>query len=203
MPTKTRLPEASVVKATGKGWDHWFSVLDKFDCAKKGHKESAAHLLAKHKVGAWWSQTITVEYEVAKGLRKPNQRSGGKFGTDAQRTVAATVDACWDAFTTARGLNTWFASKAKVDLKVGGTYTGAGGDKCTFKNITPKKRLVMTWEHPKHSPGSQVEVTFTPTHGGRTTVRVSHTKIASKKEADDLKKAWGSVMDEFREAVEA
>lgn len=203
MGTEARIPSANVVKATGKDWDHWFKVLDKFKCAENGHKESASHLASKHGVSAWWSQTITVEYEVAKGLRKPNQRSGGKFGIDVQRTVSAQVGVCWDAFTTSKGLNSWFASKAKVDLRPGGHYTGAGGDKCTYKTVVRNKRLVMTWEHPKHTAGSQVEVTFAATHGGRTTVRVSHTKIANKAEADDLKRAWSNIIGDFKTYVEA
>jgi uncharacterized protein YndB with AHSA1/START domain len=198
---KARIAEASVVKATGKGWEHWFKVLDKFGCAKKGHKESARFLLEEHGLKPWWSQTVTVEYEVAKGLRKPSQRSGGKFGLDVHRTVSATLGDCWDAFTTAKGLNGWFASKAKVDLRVGGHYTGAGGDRCTFKKIVPSRRLVMSWEHPKHTAGSVVEVLFEKREK-KTRVSVSHTKIANKAECDDLKRAWSSVMDEFRAYVE-
>ena len=202
MEAKPRIQETSVVKATGKGWAHWFAVLDKFKCADKGHRESAKHLLERHGVTPWWSQTITVEYEVAKGIRKPSQRSGGKFGLDVHRTVSATPGDCWDAFTTAKGLNGWFASKARVDLRVGGRYTGAGGDKCTFKRIVPSKRLVMSWEHPKHTEGSVVEVLFEK-RAKKTRVSVSHTKIANKSECDDLKKAWSGVMDEFRSYVES
>jgi uncharacterized protein YndB with AHSA1/START domain len=200
--TKPRLPEESVKKATGKGWRHWFAVLDKFDCARMGHAASAKHLLEKHKLAPWWSQTVTVEYEVAKGIRKPGQRSDKKFGLDVHRTVSAPVAKCWDAFTTAKGLNGWFASRAKVDLRVGGTYTGAGADRCTYKAIVRNKRLRMTWEHPKHAPGSVVEVNFEARDKGRTRVSVSHTKIATRAEMLDLKKAWSGVMDEFRSYVE-
>lgn len=200
---KPRLPEESVVKATGKGWAHWFNVLDKFGCKEKGHKESAAFLLAKHKLTPWWSQTVTVEYEVAKGIRKPGQRSDSKFALDVHRTIAAPVEDCWAAFTTAKGLGGWFNSKVKVDLRVGGTYTGAGGDKCTYKAIVKNKRLRMTWENPKHSPGSIVEVSFQKVNETRTRVSVAHTKIANRAEMLDLKKAWSEIMDDYREYVES
>lgn len=41
---KPRLSEQSVLNGTGKGWKHWFAVLDKFGCKEKGHKEAAKFL---------------------------------------------------------------------------------------------------------------------------------------------------------------
>ncbi|HXH60688.1 MAG TPA: SRPBCC domain-containing protein [Fimbriimonadaceae bacterium] len=198
---KTRIQNEKVIAATGKDWGHWSKVLDKFDCKKQGHKETAKFLKEKHGLSDWWSQCVTIEYELAKGIRQPTQRSDRTYAITVQRTVDAGAKACWGAFTTAKGLNKWFASKTRVDLKVGGRYTAAGGDKCTYKKIVPDKRLVMTWEHPKHTPGSEVEVLITPKRG-KTTVEVSHRKIAKKSEADELKKAWSGVMDDFRSYVE-
>jgi uncharacterized protein YndB with AHSA1/START domain len=199
---KPRIPEERVVKETGKGWGHWFGVLDKFGCGTKGHKESARHLQSRHGLSSWWAQTVTVEYEVAKGIRKPGQRSDGKYALDVHRTVAAPVARCWDAFTTKKGLEGWFNSGVKTDLRVGGTYTGAGGDRCTYKVIVPKKRLRMTWENPKHTAGSIVQVSFEELDRSKTRVSVSHTKIATLAEMRDLKRAWSGVMDEFRAFVE-
>ena len=36
------LSDASAVKATGRGFDHWFAVLDAFGAPAKGHTASAA-----------------------------------------------------------------------------------------------------------------------------------------------------------------
>lgn len=197
-----RISVERVIRATGHDWAHWFGVLDGFGCSDRGHKASAQHLHDDHGVGAWWSQSITIEYEVANGIREPSQRSDGKFGLSVQRTVAAPVERCWESFTTAAGLNAWFTSNARVDFRVGGLYTSPGGDRCKFKRIDRHSFIRMTWEHPKHSPGSIVEVGF-DAKGDSTTVGVSHTRIASKEETDDLKKAWSGVMDDFRAAVEA
>lgn len=196
-----KFSEESVTNATGNGWIHWFSVLDRFNCEKKGHKESARHLEETHKVKPWWAQTLTIEYEVAKGIRERSQRCDALFGTDIQRTVTAKIDTCWNLFTTQKGLNTWFATNAKIDFRLGGVYTDAGGDRCEYKSIIPNKRFRMTWEHPKHTSGSVVEVTF-ERKGVNSVVRVSHTKIANKKEREDLKKAWQSVMDDFKRIAE-
>ncbi len=198
---KPRFSEERVINATGKGWAHWFAVLDKFDCKEKGHKASAKMLESRHKIGPWWAQSITIEYEVVNGIREQTQRSDSLFGTDVQRSVNATIDKCWELFTTPKGLNSWFNKKTSVDLRVGGVYTGAGGDRCTYKRIVPKNRIRMTWEHPKHTQGSLVEINFAKT-GKKSIVRVSHTKIATKKEREDLKKAWQKVMDDFKKVAE-
>lgn len=196
-----RISDEKVVTATGKGWDHWFSVLDEFDCRSKGHKDSAQHLLDVHGVPMWWSQTVTIEYEVSRGIREPSQRSDSKFGLSVQRTCSASVEDCWAAFTTAEGLNGWFNSGVQIDLQVGGEYTGDGGDKCVYHRIERHALIRFTWENPKHTLGSVVEVEFEPKQD-RTTVRVSHTKIANKDETDDLKKAWSGIMDDFKSFVE-
>ncbi len=198
---KPRIAEDRVIKATGHGWDHWFSVLDDFGCKAKGHKESAKHLLDLG-VSAWWSQTITIEYEVVNGIRKPSQRSDSKFGLSVQRTINTPVERCWAAFSTKDGLESWLASGVQISFEVGGVYTSKEGDQCQFKKIEHHALIRMTWEHPKHTAGSEVEVEFDD-KGDRTTVRLSHTKIANKSECDDLKAAWGSVMNDLKKTLES
>ena len=196
-----RIAEEKVIKATGKGWDHWHQVLEDFGCKEKGHKESAKHL-TELGVSMWWAQTITIEYEVSKGIREPSQRSDSKFGLSVQRTMNASVERCWNAFATANGLESWFASGVKLNFKEGGTYSSKDGDLSTFKKIMHHELIRMTWEHPKHSPGSQVNIEFEEKED-RTTIRVSHTQIANKDECDDLKAAWSSVMDGLKLKLES
>ena len=159
---QSRITEEKVVNATGQGWAHWYEVLDGFGCKTKGHKSSAAHLHEEHGVTPWWSQTITIEYEVARGIREPSQRSDLKFGLSVQRTVDASLEKCWAAFTTVEGLSGWFNSGVQLELVVGGDYTGDGSDKCVYKRIDHLSLLRMTWENPKHTLGSVVEVEFEP-----------------------------------------
>jgi hypothetical protein len=71
--TKKRGPRAfseeTVRAKTGKGWEHWYGVLDKFDARTKGHTAAAKYLYEKRKVDPWWAQAITVRYEHERGLR--------------------------------------------------------------------------------------------------------------------------------------
>lgn len=61
--------EERVKEKTGKGWDYWFGVLDKFDVRSKGHTATAKYLRDKRKVDPWWAQAITVRYERERKLR--------------------------------------------------------------------------------------------------------------------------------------
>jgi hypothetical protein len=61
--------EERVREKTGKGWDYWYGILDKFDVRSKGHTATAKYLRDKRKVDPWWAQAITVRYERVRGLR--------------------------------------------------------------------------------------------------------------------------------------
>ena len=84
------MSEKAVVAKTGHGLEHWFSVLDAFGAAAKGHTASARHLAERHGVPGWHSQGITVAYERARGLRAMNQAKGG-FQVTVTKVVPATV----------------------------------------------------------------------------------------------------------------
>jgi hypothetical protein len=73
--TFSKISEEAVKAATGKGWNEWFKILDRFDVEANGHRLAAKHLSEKHKLGPWWSQAVTIRYEWERGLRTvKNQR---------------------------------------------------------------------------------------------------------------------------------
>ena len=76
---KARRPYSDeVVRAnTGRTWDEWFALLDRWGGAQRPHPEIARWLVEEHGVGGWWAQGVTVGYEQARGLRDPGQRRGG------------------------------------------------------------------------------------------------------------------------------
>lgn len=65
-----RISDEAVRARTGKGWNEWFKILDKWGASEKGHRLSAKHLLEKYKIGPWWAQVVTIRYEFERGLRK-------------------------------------------------------------------------------------------------------------------------------------
>jgi hypothetical protein len=85
--------DASVLAATGRGWDDWCDAIDESPVAAAGHTAIATHLREVHGVDAWWAQTVTVGYERITGLRLPHQRPDGTFSVARSKTLS--IDGAW------------------------------------------------------------------------------------------------------------
>ena len=82
--------EASVRRGTGKGWDEWFRILDRWGGTSRTHTEIVRYLNEEHGVPSWWSQTVRVGYERARGMREPHQTTKG-FQVGVSRTFPVGV----------------------------------------------------------------------------------------------------------------
>lgn len=195
------ITDESVQAKTGRNWSEWLKVLDEFGGKEKGHKAMAKYLLEVQGLTPWWSQMVTVQYERSRGLRAVNERPKG-FGVSVSRTVACPLESAWNAWAEAQELSRWFTTQAKQDFREGGRYENADKDSGTFLRIVPMKRIKFTWEQSKHNPGSEVEVTFEPTKTGKVRMVLSHEKLASQKEVEDLREGWSWAMDSLKSYLE-
>jgi uncharacterized protein YndB with AHSA1/START domain len=195
------ITDESVQAKTGRNWSEWLKVLDDFGGKEKGHKAMAKYLLEVQGLTPWWSQMVTVQYERSRGLRAVNERPKG-FGVSVSRTVACPLEKAWNAWAEAQDLSRWFTTQAKQDFREGGRYENADKDSGTFLRIVPMKRIKFTWEQSKHRAGSEVEVTFEPTKTGKVRMVLSHEKLASQKEVEDLREGWSWAMDSLKSYLE-
>ncbi len=191
-----------VAAATGKSWDQWFRILDRWKALEKGHRETAKHLREAFDLSPWWSQMVTVEHERARGARDAMQRSSGAYATDVSRTIDCGIRKAFDAWRDPRRLSAWFTTKAEQDFRVGGSYSNADGDRGRFLAIVPLRRIRFTWENSRHHSGSEVEVRFVRKEDGRTVVYLTHDRLRTKKDAEDLKTAWSWAMDSLKSYLE-
>ena len=77
---RARRHERRAIKAkTGCTWERWVGALDYHGAEQMSHREIAALVSTKFKVGSWWTQTVTVGYERIKGLRARGQRRDGSY----------------------------------------------------------------------------------------------------------------------------
>src|SRR5688572_5008270 len=53
-----RISEAKLVEATGKRWEEWFAILDRWGATEHSHIEIARHLADELAVPMWWTQSI-------------------------------------------------------------------------------------------------------------------------------------------------
>ena len=91
--------DESIRRRTGRGWEEWFEMLDDWGAANRTHRETARWLAEQQDLHplAWNVQAIAASYERARGLRVVGEKDDG-FVITASRTVAAPVEALFDAF---------------------------------------------------------------------------------------------------------
>lgn len=169
---KRRMSNAAVAAKTGKKWSEWFRTLDKAGARKMRHREIAALLHAKHKVPSWWSQTVTVEYERARGLRDVHQTASG-YEAGISRTFDAPVSTLYKAWMDARLRRRWL-----------------GAAKFTVSTANPNKTLRIAWG----SGPQRVEVYFTAKGTRRAQMTVQHRKLAAAKDVVAQKKFWSTAL---------
>lgn len=201
MASEDRISDDAVRARTGKRWAQWFSALDRWGAAAKGHRATAAWLAKERGLSPWWSQTVTVRYELERGLRVRHQRSDG-YEVSASRLVPTAPARVFDAITKPAELSRWFTQGARARLVVGGSYSNRDGDRGRFLALARPKRLRMTWENPKHCPDTIVEFTVARAPSGKTQVRVTHERLASRKDAAKMKEAWSWALDSLRSYVQ-
>lgn len=189
------MSDAAVQEKTGKDWSSWFRTLDRWGARDQGHKATASWLQEEHDVSGWWAQTITVEYERARGLRAVGQTATGDHALSAQRTVAAPVDLVMDWWLDGSKRDAWLldelvAPAVHLGIRAPKTSKTAMGEVLRFRVL------------PDGAPNEhKVEVTFTDL-GDRTQVRLQHTAIAAQEERDALKTRWGPEMDRMKRTIE-
>lgn len=89
--------DAAILKATGKGWDEWFALLDAWGGTAQAHPEIARHVADTYGIDGWWAQSVTVGYERARGMRALHERPDG-FSMSASRTFPVPVERLFAAF---------------------------------------------------------------------------------------------------------
>lgn len=102
------MSDATVERATGRGWDAWFRVLDRWDATRKSHAEIARHLSGEHGIDGWWAQTVTVGYERARGMRAVHERPDG-FSVNASKTFPVPLERLFIAVTDEAERAQWLA----------------------------------------------------------------------------------------------
>ncbi len=97
----------AVRRSTGRDRDEWFAQLDAWGTAGRTHGEIAAWIMNEHGVDNWWAQTLTVDYEQARGLRPPGGSRDGTFAISASKTVSVPVKRLFEAFGDAELRERW------------------------------------------------------------------------------------------------
>jgi len=171
---------AAVKIKTGKGWNEWLAILDREKATKLGHTAIAELLNRKYGVPGWWSQTVTVGYEQARGLRVKHQKPGG-FEIGATRVIDADVKSVFKAWVDAKRRARWLPKTALVVHK-----------------STPFKSLRITWTDGTKS----ISVGFYAKGADKAQVALAHGKLSSAAQAKKMKAFWSKRLDALKNLLE-
>lgn len=175
-----RVSDPKVGEATGRSWDQWFSILDRWGAADKKHRDVAKFLVEQHDVGTWWAQSITVGYERARGMRLKYQHADG-FSVSATKTIAVPVDVLFDAFVNPRSRKRWLRD---------GTMS--------LRTSQPGRSARFDWG----DGSTRVNVGFTAKDASKSSVSVAHERLTDADEAESAKALWKQRLADLKSFLE-
>lgn len=167
--------------ATGHGWEHWLSILDRWDARERKHGEIAAYLMNEHGVPGWWAQSTTNGYERTRGMRRKHQQADG-FTIYASKTVQVPLDALFEAFAD-DGIRSQWLHDGSMSLR-----TAQPGRTARFDWNGGPTRLLVTFEAKGEA---------------KSTVHVVHERLPDEAVAEATKAQWKQRVAALKAFLEA
>jgi hypothetical protein len=167
--------DEAVKAKTGKDWAGWFGILDKAGAAKMDHKSIATLLSKEHGMPGWWSQMVTVEYELSRGLRERHEQADG-YSVSVTKTIAASLPALYAATANAAQRKKWFPQGAFQP-----------------SSQTKDKYFRGAWKK-----GARLEVGFYAKGEGKAQIALQVRKLSSKADVDTQRAAWKGALSKLQ-----
>jgi hypothetical protein len=175
-----RVSDEVVVRNTGRSWDDWFAILDEWDATTRSHRDIARYLREELGVPGWWSQSVTVEYERARGMRARHQRVSGFFSATASKTVAVPVDVLFEAVLDRQ--DEW--------LPDGGL---------SLRTAQPGRSARFDWQDGR----TRLVAGFDAKGDAKSVVALDHERLAGADEVAQMKAFWKERLDDLKRMLEA
>jgi hypothetical protein len=176
-----RVSDAAIQKSTGKTWDEWFPILDAWGAQERTHTEIARYVSEEHGVPGWWSQSVTVAYEQARGIRLKYERPDG-FSVTASKTIAVPVVVLFEAFVDDARRKEWLTDGSM-----------------SFRTAQPGRTARFNWG----DGSTRVNVGFTEKGPSKSSVAVAHERLPDADEAETTKARWKARLIELKTLLEA
>jgi len=151
-------------------------------------------------------------FRAANSTKPRNAMTNKEKSIVAEINVAADLKDVWDAWTTEKGVKSFFAPECKVDLRPDGMYEiyfnpdappgSRGGEGLRIMSIQPPQMLSFTWNAPPNLPNvreqrTHVVIRLFPEEGG-TKVTLYHDGWGTGREWDEactyFQNAWGQIV---------
>jgi len=167
---------------TGRGWEEWFDVLDRWGAAERPHREIARWIAGQLGIAplAWNAQAITDSYERVRGLRVTGQHADG-FRVSVAKTMSVPVERPYDAFVDPAVRDTWLPGATMRE-----------------RTATAPTSARFDWGD---GPG-RLHVTFAAKGAAKSTITVGHARLADANEAAKMKAFWRERLNALADLLE-
>jgi hypothetical protein len=176
-----RVSDEQIKEKTGKTWNQWFSLLDRWGAKEKTHTEIARYLTEDKDVPGWWAQTVTVFYERSRGLRLKHQQKDG-FSISASKTVAVPVDVLYDAFVETRERKKWLPDASM-----------------SLRTSQPGRTARFNWD----DGSTRIVVGFEAKGPSKSMIGLAHEKLPDADEAESMKAMWREALVDLKSHLES
>jgi len=176
----TGMTDAALKRGSGKALRKWLEILDAWGASERGHTEIARWLVAEHGIGGWWSQSVTVGYEKARGMR-PTKPLPGAIELSVTRTIEADPGRVSDAFTDASLRARWLPD-APISVR-----TSKRGKSARFDCDDPQ---------------SLVAFNMMAKGDGKKQLSLGHVKLPDAASAARLKSMWRERLTALKQMLE-
>ncbi|KAB2346407.1 SRPBCC family protein [Actinomadura rudentiformis] len=177
----SKITNASVHEHTARTWDDWFALLDDWGAMGREHGDIVRWLTDEQGIDHWWAQTLTVGYEQERGMRAPGQNASGYFSASVSKTVDASAERLFEAFTDPKLRKRWLPDQIKI------------------RTAAEPKSLRADWE----DGSTRIAVGFTPKGHNRAQVALLHEKLPDAETAAELKALWRDRLAALKDFLEA
>ena len=167
-PALELVSDEKLTAATGHGWDHWLSVLDRWGARERKHGEIATYLSSEHGVPGWWTQAITNGYERTRGIRRKHQQADG-YTIYASKTVRVPIEVLFEAFVAEDMRRQWLTD---------GTMS--------LRTSVANKTARFDWG----DGTTRILVTFDAKEPMKSSAHVSHERLPDETVAEVAKAQW-------------
>jgi hypothetical protein len=171
--------DAAVKARTGKDWAGWFAVLDKGGAQELAHRQIAELLVARHGLPGWWSQTVTVEYERARGLRARHQSADG-FSVAITKTLATRLPHLYAATARAGERRKWFPRGA-----------------FELSSQTRDKYFRGRWKDT-----ARLEIGFYARGAGKSQIAVQVSRLGKESDVEPVRRSWKVALTRLQTLLE-
>ena len=171
--------DEAVCKATGRGWDEWFAILDDAGAAGWKHPDIARWVVGEHGISGWWAQSVTVGFERARGLRAEHERPSG-YSLSATKTMHVPVELLYEAFADAKQRTGWLGREARV------------------RSSTEHRIVNLDW-----GDGSRVAARFTAQNPAKSQVALQQEPLADAAAVEELRTFWRARLTDLKARLES